>query len=64
MDPLTLLAWRNHLELSQRAAARQLGLSHRGYQNYEYGLNTIPTAVALACSAIARRLGEWQPRED
>lgn len=36
---LTLKAWRQAHRLSQRAAARHLGLSQADYQRYETGTN-------------------------
>ena len=48
MTPAQLLAWRHSLGLSQAAAARSLGLSVRGYQNYESGLREPPLSLALA----------------
>jgi transcriptional regulator with XRE-family HTH domain len=53
MSPAQLRAWRKRLDLSQTEAANALGLSLRGYQNYEGGHRRITKVVALACAAVA-----------
>lgn len=62
MTPRELKSWRKRLEMSQTAAASALGLSLRGYQNYEDGTRPIKRYIALACAAIAAGLDEY--RED
>jgi len=42
-----LKAWRGK-KLSQKDAARILGMSVRTYQNYEYGIN-VPTDFCIQC---------------
>lgn len=59
MTPAQLRAWRARLSLSQREAAAALGLSMRGYQNYESGEHAIPKPVALACAAVALGLSDY-----
>jgi transcriptional regulator with XRE-family HTH domain len=59
MNPAQLRAWRKRLDLSQTEAANALGLSLRGYQNYEGGLRPIPKPVRLACAAVALGLSEY-----
>ncbi len=58
MTPFALKAWRKRLDLSQSAAAKALGLSLRGYQNYENGTRPIKRYIALACAAVARGIKE------
>lgn len=55
-----LKAWRERLHLTQREAAKALGISLSNYQLYERGQRfdmkrkvVIPKSIALACSAIA-----------
>lgn len=52
-------AWRKEMELSQSAAAKELGLSVDTLTNYEAGIRRdngkpviIPRHVALACAAL------------
>ena len=59
MTPQQLHAWREALDLSQRAAAAQLGMTLPTYQRLERGSDwqtdkpvRITRAVALACAAI------------
>jgi transcriptional regulator with XRE-family HTH domain len=52
MKNTALKAWRARLGLSQTEAAKALGLSIRGYQNYESGERAIPHPVALACKYL------------
>lgn len=44
-----LLYWRETLALTQRKAAKKLGLSLRAYTYYEHGERHIPIPVLLAC---------------
>jgi len=55
MTPTALHAWRKRLGLIQSKAAVALGLSLRGYRNYEGGEHPIPLLVALACEALEIR---------
>ena len=52
MTPNELLKWRLDNELSQEEAAKLIGCSRRGYQNWEEGKSKIPRYVALAIAAI------------
>lgn len=52
-------AWRKEMELSQSAAAKELGLSVDTLTNYEAGVRRdtgkpvlIPRYIALACAAL------------
>ena len=56
MTPDQLRAWRSGLKFSQQKAADSLGLSLRGYQNYESGARPIRPYIALACAAISHGL--------
>lgn len=62
MNHETLKAWRKRLSLTQADAAKALGLSLRGYKNYEDGTRAIKRHVALACSAVFHRIGEYDER--
>jgi predicted transcriptional regulator len=53
MKPASLTDWRKRLSLSQRAAAKSLGVGTRSLSDYETGKTPIPRAVALACAAVA-----------
>jgi len=46
--------WRDSLGLSQRDAARKLGLSLRAYTYYEHGERRVPTPVLLACEYLIK----------
>ena len=58
-------SWRRAIGLSQAAAADALGLTPSIIEMYEGGSGPdeggaeIPKAVALACSALYRRLEPW-----
>ena len=56
MTPDQLRAWRERMKFSQQKAADTLGLSLRGYQNYESGERPIRRYIALACAAISHGL--------
>ncbi len=50
--------WRKSLDLTQKEAARKLGLKHRVIQYYEKGMRDgepfrIPVSVELACYALS-----------
>ncbi|MDX3806791.1 helix-turn-helix domain-containing protein [Bosea thiooxidans] len=62
MDAADFKAWRNSLGLSQRAAAKALGVSGVTVQLYERGFRhddgrpvIIPERIALACEEVTRR---------
>lgn len=68
MTHAELLAWRNSLQLTQRAAAAALGITLKAFQELERGENFVtrqPTVIdrrtALACAALAAGLREWAP---
>lgn len=57
MTPSDLKSWRAALGLSQAGAAEALGVPVRTLQNWEIGRPIqYPLLLALACSAILRRL--------
>jgi|GEM_PF-3170251 len=51
--PADLTKWRESMALSQREAAKALGVARQSYSNYEAGKVPIPKLVALACQALA-----------
>jgi transcriptional regulator with XRE-family HTH domain len=62
MNAAEFKAWRNSLDLSQRAAAKVLGVSSVTVQLYERGYRhddgrpvIIPERIALACEEVTRR---------
>ena len=62
MDAADFKAWRESLGLSQRKAAKTLGVSAVTIQLYERGFRhddgrpvIIPERIALACEAVTRR---------
>lgn len=55
MKASDLIAWRKRLNLTQAAAAAQLGCGRRSLQQWEKGAE-IPRYIALACAAIAQGL--------
>ena len=59
MTPEELRAWRATMNLTQNSAADALGLSLRGYKNYELGETNPPPFLALACAALYHRLKPW-----
>lgn len=46
-----LREWRIRLKLDQKAAAHILGMSQRGYRNYEIGFREVPFGLKLSCIA-------------
>lgn len=56
MDKEQLKSWRAALGLTQHQAAATLGLSRRGYQNYELGLRPVPKSIELLVGMIERQL--------
>ena len=56
MTPESLKAGRAEMGMTQEAAAKALGLSRRGIQDYEKGLYPVPKSVALAAAAIKHNL--------
>lgn len=66
MSPADLLAWRQYMGFSQRAAAAQLGVALPTYQAMERGQAfatgkpvTIDRRTALACAALAADIEPW-----
>ncbi|MCB9958842.1 MAG: helix-turn-helix transcriptional regulator [Rhodospirillaceae bacterium] len=65
MTPATFKRWRKSLGLSQKEAARALGLKRRVVQYYEKGERDgapieIPKTVRLACYAVAMGRGDYE----
>lgn len=52
MNSKELRDWRKQHKLSQAAAARLIGCSRRGLQQWEKGVNPIPKNIALAIAAV------------
>ena len=64
MTPRDLKLWRKSRGLSQVRAAELLGCSRRALQMWEAENNRIPKSIALAVSAVSRKLkpyGEDRP---
>lgn len=66
MTPADLSTWRQHMALTQRAAAAALGVSLPTYQQWERGSRfdsaatvEIDRRTALACAALAAGMSEW-----
>lgn len=66
MTPSDLAAWRAHVGMSQRTAAKALGVSFSTYQQWERGASfrdgtpLLPDLrTALACAALAAGLAPW-----
>jgi len=62
MTATDFIAWRTHLGISGAEAGRRLGLAPNTITSYERDRSTIPTHVALACSALAVGLPPWPVR--
>ena len=58
MTAANFISWRHALGLSQAAAAKEIGISIRMLQYYEWGQAPIPRTVELACAAVAAGIGE------
>lgn len=52
--PDAFVAWRKALGWTQDEAARQIGLTRKSIQRYEWGEAPIPRYVQLACWALRR----------
>ena len=59
MTPADLRAWQAHMTLSQRAAAKALGITHATYSAMVLGKSGIDLRTALACAALAAGLRPW-----
>jgi hypothetical protein len=62
--PEEMRAWRDRLDLTQKQAGEQLGLTLRAIQHYEGGTRPIPHVVELACWAIEHRVTGKRPRRE
>ncbi len=65
MTPSDFKRWRKSLKLSQKEAARALGLKRRMIQYYEKGERNgetveVPKAVRLACYALTLGVTDYQ----
>ena len=67
MTPAEFRAWQAHMGLTVRAAAELLDVSPSTVQAYRTGTSratgravAVPHVVALACAALAARLGPWR----
>ncbi|WP_210482731.1 helix-turn-helix domain-containing protein [Microvirga antarctica] len=63
-------SWRNHMGLTQQAAADALGISKGSVDLYERGRRrederpvVVPKTVELACAALALGITEYQGAE-
>lgn len=59
MTGAELLIWREKLNLSKTAAAKELGVTLKTYRGMEDGKLKISRTVGLAASAIIMDLREW-----
>lgn len=63
MLPDDFKGWRKAIDFSKDEAAEALGVSKATIEAYDAGNrfdnNEIPKAVALACTALYYRLGQW-----
>ena len=69
MKPADFKKWRKSLKLSQKDAAKALGLKRRMVQYYERGERDgksveVPKAVRLACFAIANGVEDYHGPDD
>lgn len=69
MQPADFKRWRKSLGLSQKEAAKALGLKRRMVQYYEKGQRDgksveVPRAVRLACYALAQGVSDYGGPED
>ena len=67
MTPAEFRAWQAHMGLTVRAAAELLDVAPSTVQAYRTGTSratgrpvAVPHVVALACAALAARLGPWR----
>lgn len=59
MTPDDLRAWQAHMNLSQREAAKRLGVTHAAYSAWVLGKTPIDLRTSLACAALAAKLKPW-----
>jgi len=70
MDAIEFKRWRKSLGLSQKDAAKALGLKPRIIQYYEKGERDgdqvkVPRSIRLACFALAQGITDYHgPKED
>jgi hypothetical protein len=67
MTPADLRAWQAHMGFTYDTAAAALGINRSTYADLLSGMShttgkpkAINRRTALACAALAARLGEWQ----
>ena len=61
MTPDDLRAWQAHMGYTYDTAAEALGLSRSGFAKLLAGDHPIDKRTALACNALAHKIGEWSP---
>lgn len=61
MTPADLRAWQAHMGYTYETAAKALGISRSGFAKLLSGESTIDKRTALACNALAHKIGEWSP---
>ena len=61
MTPSDLRAWQAHMGYTYETAAEALGLSRSGFAKLLAGDHPIDKRTALACNALAHKIGEWSP---
>lgn len=61
MTGADFIAWRAMLGISRAEACRRLGIHPNSVTVWEKGEREIPKSVALACSAVAKKLKPWPP---
>lgn len=59
MTGAEFIAWREMLGISRAEACRRLGIHPNSVTVWEKGERAIPMTVALACTAVARKLKPW-----
>lgn len=59
MTPADLRAWQAHMGLSQREAAKRLGVTHAAYSAWVLGKVEIKPYIPWACAAMAAGLKPW-----
>jgi|APHM01.1.fsa_nt_gi Predicted transcriptional regulator len=63
MTPEQMRKWRRSLGLSQRAAARELEVPRRTYENWEAGAYEPTGCLPKACNAVAHGLPPWSEED-
>ena len=62
MSPQEFSSWMDRMWLDEKEAARELGISTRRVRQYE--ADGAPHYIALACSALARKLPPWPQKHE